>query len=267
MNNSDQLNSALTLVKQADFLDTLKQYGGDALSSLSSGYKQYLEPYVNRGIGAASPYLEKFQDFVNNYRPLNAEDSWKGGLAAAGVGGLAGLLRNKMRDDEDEGDNRMSDIMTYAALMGLPVAAAPLLSNRLAGHMANRTTNDLLRGQGGINAAKNDPNFSLSDKQYDAASLQDPSFAKDYAAARSAQQPKGFLRGSNASTSSNLRGQIENMHSSGDMQRGFQHNLGNAGVMDLIRMLKNIPSDTSADVDYISKAFKDSQTAAADEIN
>lgn len=269
MKNTELLNASIGLTKQADLnqiLQYLQDKGSGALSALGEGYNQYISPYVTKGLDMADPYIQKAQELLNNYRPLNAEDSWKGGLAAAGVGGIAGLLRNKLRDDDEESDNRMSDIMTYAALMGLPVAAAPLISSRLGKFMGDRTAKDLLYGQGGINEALKNPNFTLSDKQYQAAEFSHPG---QYAEIRNAPSvaSKGVFdsllnpgsatanRGGGAS-----RVDVERAHASGDLANKYTKDVQGAGVMDLLNMLKNIPKDTSADVDYTSRLQKDMQT-------
>lgn len=268
MKNTELLNASIGLTKQADLnqiLQYLQDKGSGALSALGEGYNQYISPYVTKGLDMADPYIQKAQELLNNYRPLNAEDSWKGGLAAAGVGGLLGLLRNKFRNDDEESDNRMSDIMTYAALMGLPVAAAPLISSRLGKFMGDRTAKDLLYGQGGINEALRNPNFNLSDKQYQASEFSNPGA---YTAARNAPSvnSKGlfdsiFPRGSSTANRGvgASRADVESAHASGDLANKYTKDVQGAGVMDLLHMITNIPKDTSADVDYTASLQRDMQ--------
>lgn len=283
MKNTELLNASLGLVKQADLNEILQSvsegynkyvnpYLQKGLGYLGEGYDKYIDPYVQSGINTARPYLDQGLDLLNKYRPLNVEDSWKGGLAAAGVGGLLGLLRNKMRDDEAESDNRMSDVLTYAALMGLPVAAAPLISNRLGKFMADRTAKDLLEGKGGINMAQKNPSFTLSDKQYAASEATSPG---EYAAGRNAppvREPNTFekLLGQGPGSATKNRGtgitrrDVENAYGSGDLQRQMQSNLQDAGLTNLLKMIRNIPKDTAADVDYLSKLKNDQATITMD---
>lgn len=284
MKNTELLNASLGLVKQADLNEILKSvsegynkyvnpYLQKGLGYLGEGYDKYIDPYVQSGINTARPYLYQGLDLLNKYRPLNVEDSWKGGLAAAGVGGLLGLLRNKMRDDEAESDNRMSDVLTYAALMGLPVAAAPLISNRLGKFMADRTAKDLLEGKGGIDMAQKNPNFTLNNKQYAASDAMSPG---GYAAARSAppvREPNALERffKQEPGSSTNDRGtgitrsDVENAYRSGDLQRQTQSNLQEAGLMNLLKMIRTIPKDTAADVDYLSNLKKDLDMTTIDQ--
>lgn len=271
MNNTEKLLAADSLIKQAD-LQSMLAGAGDYAGDLYNKAQPYLDKglskvkeYAGKGMEAVRPYVDQAAGFINeNYHPLDWKDSWKGGLAGAGIGAGLGFLRNKMRSDEEEGENRLGDMATYAALMGIPMAALPAISGHLGGFSAGRKHKDLMQGEGGINAALN-PNsgldFRLSEEQYNQLSDTEK---EQYAAARSGgvqrdaarQRPStgvgssvldllGYGDKPSAPGVRDVRGEIDSDMQSGELGKREAGIMQNKGLMDLIKQLRNIPGSNT----------------------
>lgn len=250
MNNTEKLLAAESLIKQADLQSMLagaEEFAGDLYNKaqpyIDKGISKIKE-YGGKGMEAVQPYIDQASNFINeNYKPLDWKDSWKGGLAGAGIGAGLGFLRNKMRSDKDESSNRLGDMATYAALMGIPMAALPAISGRLGGFSADRKNKDLMQGEAGINAALNPNNgldFRLSEEQYN--ELSDPE-KQQYSEARSsaAQRDAASQSPSANPTVRDSRGAIERDMKSGELGKRETGIVQNKGIVDLIKHLSNIP--------------------------
>lgn len=271
MNNSQKLLAAESLIKQAD-LQSMLAGAGDFAGDIYNKAQPYIDKglskakeYAGKGMEAIRPYVDQASGFINeNYHPLDWKDSWKGGLAGAGIGAGLGLLRNKLRSDEDESSNRLGDIATYAALMGIPMAALPAISGRLGGFSAGRKHKDLMQGEGGVRAALN-PNdgidFRLSDEQYNELSDDEK---QQYAQARSSDA-QGSAASQRPSTSvgaaalkllglggkdtdvniSDSREGIDQAMQSGELGKRESGIMRNKGIVDLVKHLSKIPGSNT----------------------